>query len=93
MSNEDRDSRLAAMAAKFMGLVVEHAQASSDPAAVAEAAGLHDARGLYPHLTITAPHGGGAVRLELVLRDPATDEAVVSMFTGEAAAITPALAH
>jgi hypothetical protein len=91
--NNERDARLAAMAASWIGLVIQHARASSDPAAVAEAVRLHDARGLYPELRITAPHGGGAVRVELVLRDPTTDEAVVSMFTGEATAITPALIH
>lgn len=91
--NNERDARLAGMAAGWIGLVIQHAQASSDPAAVAEAARLHNEQGLYPELRITAPHGGGAVRLELTLRDPATDEAVVSMFTGEAAAITPAWTH
>lgn len=91
--NNDRDSRLAGMAASWLDLVIRHARSTSSPAAVAEAIRLHDAQGLYPELRITAPHGGGAIRLELTLRDPETDEVVVSMFSGEATAITPAWTH
>jgi hypothetical protein len=91
--NNERDARLAAMAASWIALVLQHARASSDPAAVAEAVRLYDARGLYPELRVTAPHGGGAVRVELTLRDPETDEAVASMFACDATAITPALTH
>lgn len=91
--NNERDARLAAMAASWISLVIQHSRASSDPGAVAEAATLYDVRGLYPELRITAPHGGGGVRVELTLRDPETDEVVVSMFSGEATAITPAWTH
>lgn len=80
----DRSARLASMAARLLALVMEDAQASSNPATVAEAAKLHDERGLYPRLTIAMPHRGGAVKLELVLCDPTTDEPLVSMFEGTA---------
>jgi hypothetical protein len=92
MSN-DRDSRIAAMAARMLGLVMQHAQAHSAADDVAAAAAEHDARGLYPHLTISAPHGGGAVRVELTLRDPATDAVVVRMFEGEAQATAAPAVH
>lgn len=89
----DRDSRLASLAASWIGLVIRHANATSSPEAVAEAKRLHDTERLYPRLTIAAPHGGGAIRLELTLHDPETDEIVVSMFAGEAQALTPGLMH
>ena len=85
-TNTTADVRLASMAAKLLGLVMQHAHTSSDPAEAVHAAALHDAGRLYPRLTVTSPHGGGAVRLELVLCDPENDEPVVRMFMGEAMA-------
>lgn len=91
--NPDPAARLAALAARLLGLAMRNALDGSAPAEVARAAGLHDAGKLYPRLVITAPHGGGAVRLELTLHDPETDDAVVRMFEGEAAAEDMAWAH
>lgn len=85
-TNTTADVRLASMAAKLLGLVMQHAHAGSDPAEAVHAAALHDAGRLYPKLTVTSPHGGGAVRLELVLCDPGTDEPIIRMFEGEAVA-------
>jgi hypothetical protein len=93
MSNEDRDNRLAAMAAQFLGLVLRHGQAGSAAAEVAAASRLHDERGLYPRLTITTPHKGGGIHLELTLHDPESDAALVRIYEVEAAAITPAWTH
>ena len=80
------DSRLAILAARLLDVTMQLAQAGSEPEEVARAAAIHDARKLYPRLTVTAPHGGGAIRLSLVLCDPETDEPVVRMFEGEAKA-------
>jgi hypothetical protein len=80
------DNALADLAAHLLGLMFRVAQAGSQPAEVERAAALYDARKLYPRMTITAPNGGGSIRLELVLCDPGTDEAIVRMFEGEAKA-------
>lgn len=93
MTDTERDNRLAAMAAKFLNVVMLHAEASSPRADVESALHMHDAGALYPKLTITSPHGGGALRLELVLCDPSSDEPVVMMFCGEANATMPGDMH
>jgi hypothetical protein len=67
-----------------MGLAMRNAMSGSSANDVARAAALHDAGKLYPRLTITSPHGGGAVRVELTLCDPETDETAIQMFVGEA---------
>lgn len=82
----DHANDLATWAARLLETTIHIAQAGSDPAEVAQAAALHDARKLYPRLTITAPHGGGSIRLELVLCDPETDDPILRMFMGEAKA-------
>lgn len=92
-NNEDRDNRLAELAAKLLGLVMQHGQASSAPGDVAAASRLHDDRRLYPRLTITTPHKGGGIHLELTLHDPESDAALVRIYEVEAAAITPAWTH
>jgi hypothetical protein len=87
------NSQIASMAATLLGLLMNEANAMSDPAALAEATRIHETERAYPKLTVTMPHGGGAIRLELVLCDPRTDEPLVSMFTGEAEANGPAWSH
>lgn len=83
----DKSARLASMAAQLLGLMVAESHEGSAQAEVENAARLHDAEKLYPKLTITSPHGGGGkIKLELTLCDPATDEARVSMLTIEAEA-------
>lgn len=84
MELTNSESRLVSMAAKLLSIAIRTAQAGSDPAEVARAAALHDSERLYPRLTITAPHGGGAVRLEVLLLDPATDEPVARLLEIEA---------
>lgn len=93
MSNEDRDNRLAAMAAHFLGLVMRHGQACSAAGEVAAASRLHDEQRLYPRLTITAPHKGGGIHLELTLHDPESDAPLVRIYEVEAAAVVPAWTH
>lgn len=86
-------ARIAEMAARLLGLLLAEAQSFSDPAEVAEAARIHDKERAYPRMTVSMPHNGGAVRLELVLCDPRTDEPLVSIFTGEAKATGPTWSH
>lgn len=92
-NNDTELTRIADLSARLLSLILNQAQSDSDPAVVAEAARLHDREGLYPKLTVTMPHGGGSVRMALVLCDPKTDEPLVSLFTGEAQAIGPGWAH
>jgi len=95
MSTNDttESARIAEMAARLLGLLMAEAQAFSNPAEVAEASRIHDKERAYPRMTVSMPHGGGAVRLELTLCHPVTDEPLVSMFTGEAKAIGPGWSH
>lgn len=93
-TNDTTESgRLAEMAAHLLGLLMAEAQTFSNPAEVAEAARIHDKERAYPRMTVSMPHGGGAVRLELVLCDPRTDEPLVSVFSGEAKATGPTWSH
>ncbi len=82
--NPTPDIMLATVAADLLSLVIGTAYDGSNPEDVERAAILHDSRKLYPRLTITTPHGGGAVRLELALCDPVSDAPMVSMFSAEA---------
>lgn len=84
MTLTDSESRLVSMAAKLLSIAIRTAQAGSDPAEVARAAALHDSEKLYPKMIVTAPHGGGGIRLEVMLLNPATDEPVVRLFEAEA---------
>lgn len=84
MTLTDSETRLISMAAKLLSIAIRTAQAGSDPAEVARAAALHDAERLYPRMTITAPHGGGGIRLEVMLHDPADDDPVIQLFVAEA---------
>lgn len=84
MTLTDNESRLVSMAAKFLAVAIRTAQAGSNPAEVARAAALHDSEELYPRLTITAPHGGGGIRLEVLLCDPATDQPAARLLEIEA---------
>ncbi|MGB4248546.1 MAG: hypothetical protein WBJ75_12585 [Pseudohongiellaceae bacterium] len=76
----DREERLIQMAAQLLNISMQVAQEFSAASEVQNAAELHDRRKLYPKLTVTSPHGGGGIRIELVLCDPKTDEALVSMY-------------
>lgn len=93
MNDTTTSARIAEMAARLLGLLMNEAQAFSDPTEVAEAARIHDKERAYPKLTITMPHGGGGVWMELTLCDPRTDKPLVSVFTGEAKVIGPTWSH
>lgn len=89
----ENDTLLATMAGKLLQMAVLHSLTNSDPAEVVRAEKLHADGKLYPRLTITTPHGAGAMRIELVLCHPDTDEPIVRMFEGEATAEGPAWPH
>lgn len=84
MTLTDSESRLVSMAAKLLSIAIRTAQAGSDPSEVRRAAALHDSEELYPKMTITSPHGGGGIRLEVMLLNPATDEPVARLLEIEA---------
>ena len=84
INETDTWASIADKAARLLGMLMDEVRGSGDPAMVAEASRLHEKRLAYPRLTITSPHLGGAVRLELVLCDPHTNEPLVSMFSGVA---------
>lgn len=84
MNETDTWAGIADQAARLLGGLMAEVRSFNDPAMVAEASRLHDKRRAYPRLSVTMPHLGGAVRLELVLCDPHTNEPLVSMFSGVA---------
>ncbi len=84
MKLTDSETRLISMAARLLSIAVRTAQVGSDPAEVARAADLHDREKLYPKMIISSPHGGGGIRLEVLLLDPANDEPVVRLLEIEA---------
>lgn len=84
MNETDTWAGIADMAARLLGTLMDEVRSSGDPATIAEASRLHGKRLAYPRLSVTMPHLGGAVRLELVLCDPHTNEPLVSMFSGVA---------
>ena len=79
MTNINKESRLLSMSAKLLAIAIQTAQAGSAQSEVRAAAALHDAEKLYPKMTISSPHGGGGIRLEVMLCDPETDEPVVRL--------------
>ena len=76
----DREERLIQMAAQLLNISMQVAQEFSAASEVQNAAELHDRRKLYPKLTITSPHGGAGIHLQVVLCDPVTDDPIVRMF-------------
>lgn len=80
------ESRLLEMAGELLHASIKIAELSSDPEDTKAAWNVHDTNKLYPRMTITSPHGGGAIRIEATLCDPMTDETVVRLVCLEAKA-------
>ena len=85
----DREERLIAMAAQLLSISMQVAQEFSSANEVQNAADLHDRKKLYPKLTVTAPHGGAGIHLQVELCDPVTDQPAVRMFEVTALATVP----
>ena len=83
---DHEETRLAELAAKLLGLSFAVAARGSSEDDLIASKRTHDDEKLWPRLTITAPHGGGGVKVELTLHDPHTDEAVIRMIEIEAEA-------
>ncbi len=78
------ESRLLEMAGELLHASIKIAELSSDPEDTEAAWNVHNTNKLYPRMTITSPHGGGAMRIEAALCDPVNDEAVVRLVCLEA---------
>ncbi|MDO8272794.1 MAG: hypothetical protein Q7U82_12910 [Gammaproteobacteria bacterium] len=80
------ESVLLEMAGELLLASIQISELSSYPEDTQAAWSNHDQSKLYPRITITSPHGGGAMRIEATLCDPITDEAVVRLVCLEAIA-------
>ena len=74
------EQKLMGMSVSLIGLAMMTAKDMGSAADVADADSLHRDLKLYPRLTVTCPHAGDGVHVELVLCDPKTDEPVVAMY-------------
>lgn len=91
MANTISEETLMGMSAHLLGLIFKNSLEVSSQADVESTMQIHNGQKLYPKLIITAPHGGGAVKISLMLCDPETDEPIIGMYeaTGDALSHLP----
>ena len=83
------DDKLIRLAAELLDAAMNTTLENTPPDVATAASHLHQNRALYPRLTIAAQHGGGAMRVSLVLCDPHTDDPVVLLGELTARAAVP----